>query len=283
MQCDLHVHSTYSDGTKTPSELVEIALELGLKAIALTDHNTIDGLEEFMECASNKNIDAIPGVEISTEYNGIELHTVGLFISRFHFNSVREYLAGISKRKEESNIKLIAELAKLGYEIDYEKLRAEHTGSINRAVIAAEMMRKGYINSIKEAFDTILSEKNGVYVPPKRIDSLDAIEFLDYIHAVPVLAHPLISMSKEELEEFLPQAKLRGLVAMETIYSEYSEEETLLAKELVSKYGLCESGGSDYHGDNKPEIQLGTGLGSLHIPFEIINNLKRGGVLKHEK
>ena len=283
MQCDLHVHSTYSDGTKTPSELVEIALELGLKAIALTDHNTIDGLEEFMECASNKNIDAIPGVEISTEYNGIELHTIGLFISRFHFNSVREYLAGISKRKEESNIKLIAELAKLGYEIDYEKLRAEHTGSMNRAVIAAEMMRKGYINSIKEAFDTILSEKNGVYVPPKRIDSLDAIEFLDYIHAVPVLAHPLISMSKEELEEFLPQAKLRGLVAMETIYSEYSEEETLLAKELVSKYGLCESGGSDYHGDNKPEIQLGTGLGSLYIPFDITNNLKRGGVLKHEK
>ena len=283
MQCDLHVHSTYSDGTKTPSELVEVALELGLKAIALTDHNTIDGLEEFMEYASNKNIDAIPGVEISTEYNGIELHIIGLFISRFHFNSVREYLAGISKRKEESNIKLIAELAKFGYEIDYQKLRAEHAGSINRAVIAAEMMRKGYINSIKEAFDTILSEKNGVYVPPKRIDSLDAIEFLDYINAVPVLAHPLISMSKEELEEFLPQAKLRGLIGMETIYSEYSEEETLLAKELVNKYGLCESGGSDYHGDNKPEIQLGTGLGSLHIPFDIINNLKRGGVIKREK
>jgi predicted metal-dependent phosphoesterase TrpH len=151
MRCDLHIHSRYSDGTKTPAELVDIAIANNVGAIALTDHNTVDGLEEFMEYASNKNIDAIPGVEISTEYNGIELHIVGLFISRFHLNSIRKYLSGISKRKEESNIKLVTELAKLGYEIDYEKLRAEHTGSINRAVIAAEMMRKGYINSIKEA------------------------------------------------------------------------------------------------------------------------------------
>lgn len=276
MRCDLHIHSCYSDGTKTPAELVDIAIANNVGAIALTDHNTIEGLEEFMEYANNKKIDAIPGVEISTEYNGVELHIVGLFISRFHLNSVRKYLAGISKRKEESNIKLVAELAKLGYEIDYEKLRAEHTGSINRAVIAAEMMRKGYINSIKEAFDTILSEKNGIYVPPKRIDSLDTIEFLNYINAIPVLAHPLISMSKEELEEFLPQAKLRGLVAMETIYSEYLEEETLLAKELANKYELRESGGSDYHGDNKPDIQLGTGLGSLYVPIELANELKGG-------
>ena len=276
--CDLHTHSYFSDGTDSPAQLVGKAIELGLSAIALTDHNTVAGLPEFLEAAEGKDILAVPGVEISTGYNGKELHIVGLFLKPSRFGEITEFLSVINRRKEESNRKLIENLNRAGYILSYDEITAKHQGNINRAVIAAELLEKGYISEIKEAFKGLLSAKNGYYQPPERIPSLEAFTFLHSIGAVPVLAHPFLNMQAEELTEFIQKAKPCGLAAMETQYSTYSPEVTSTAARIAKEYNLLESGGSDYHGRNKPDIALGSGRGNLAVPLSFVSNLERRAI-----
>lgn len=271
--CDLHTHSCFSDGTDSPSGLLEKATALGLSAVALTDHNTVAGLPEFLEAADGKDILAVPGVEISTGYNGKELHIVGLFLNPNHFGEITEFLRVINRRKEKSNRQLIENLNRAGYNLCYDEIAVKHQGSINRAVIAAELLEKGYIAEIKEAFQGLLSEKNGYYQPPERIPTQEAIGFLHSIGAVPVLAHPFLNLQAEELTEFIRIAKPLGLAAMETRYSTYSPEVTKTASEIAREYRLPESGGSDYHGKNKPDIALGIGRGNLAVPASFACNL----------
>ena len=161
-----------------------------------------------------------------------------------------------------------------GYDICYQEIRERHQGNVNRAVIAAELLKKGYIREIQEAFQGILSAKNGLYIPPERICAYDAIRFLRSIHAVPVLAHPLISLTEEELKNFLPEAKAQGLAAMETRYATYTPEMSNAACFLAQEFGLLESGGSDFHGTNKPDIQLGSGAGNLLVPYAFLEGLE---------
>ena len=271
--CDLHTHSSFSDGTDSPSGLLEKAAALGLSAVALTDHNTVAGLPEFLEAADGKDILAVPGVEISTGYNGRELHIVGLFLNPNHLREITEFLSVINRRKEESNRQLIDNLNRAGYILGYDEITAKHQGNINRAVIAAELLEKGYIAEIKEAFQGLLSPKNGYYQPPERIPTQEAIGFLHSIGAVPVLAHPFLNLQIEELTEFIRIAKPLGLAAMETRYSAYSAEITRIASGIAKEYKLLESGGSDYHGKNKPDISLGIGSGDLAVPYSFAYNL----------
>lgn len=273
--CDLHTHSFFSDGTCSPGEIVDLAVKAGLSAVALTDHNTVAGLPAFLAAAAGKEILAIPGVEISTGYKGKELHIVGLFLERAHWDTVTDFLKIINIRKEENNENLIRTLCQAGYQLDYAKIRRAHPdGSVNRAVIAAALLEKGYVFSVKEAFQTLLSEKNGFYRPPERISVWEALDFLSSIHAVSVLAHPFLSLSEAELREFLPEAKKQGLIAMETVYSAYSEETQFLAERIAAEFALLPSGGSDFHGNNKPDISLGTGKGSLFVPADLVKQLQ---------
>lgn len=272
--CDLHTHSWFSDGTDSPSELMKKAAALGLSAIALTDHNTVAGLPEFLEAAEGTGILAVPGVEISTGYNGKELHILGLFLKPDRFAEITELLSVINQRKEASNRQLMDNLNRAGYLLCYDEIVARHQGNINRAVIAAELLEKGYISEIKEAFKGLLSAKNGYYHPPERIPSPEAIGFLRSVGAVPVLAHPFLNMQAEELTGFIQKAQPCGLAAMETRYAAYSPEITSLASGIAREYNLLESGGSDYHGRNKPEIQLGTGRGNLAVPFSFACDLR---------
>lgn len=272
--CDLHTHSCFSDGTDSPAQILKKAVGLGLSAAALTDHNTVDGLPEFLEAAKGRDILAIPGVEISTGYAGKELHIIGLFLDPDDFEQIMDFLSIINRRKEESNRRLIQNLNKAGYELCYEEINEQHQGNINRAVIAGAMLEKGYISAIKEAFKGLLSEEKGLYIPPERISSFEAIAFLRSIGAVPVLAHPFLNLQKEELISFVQQAKHYGLAAMETRYSTYSPEMTAAAAEIANACGLLESGGSDYHGANKPDIQLGTGKGMLAVPNHFVSYLQ---------
>ena len=188
---DLHTHSTFSDGTVTPTDLIALAKQAGVSAIALCDHNTVGGLPEFVDAAQKHGIDAIPGIEFSTEYKGIELHILGLFITPDHYDTITDLLNETLKQKERSNRALIERLRESGFEIDYDSLRNKNPdGVINRAVIAAEMVRLGYVNSVKDAFSSWLSEKHGFYQPPPRPDSLDVIRFIKSIGCISVLAHP---------------------------------------------------------------------------------------------
>ena len=262
--CDLHTHSCFSDGTCTPAQIIGLAATAGLSAVALTDHNTVAGLPCFLAAAEGRDLLAIPGVEISTGWNGKELHIAGLFLPPETFDAVTVFLDGINIRKDESNRKLIATLRSAGYLLDYDEIRRAHPeGTINRAVIAAALLEKGYVSSVREVFQTLLSSGNGYYIPPERISAFDAIAFLSSIHAVPVLAHPLLNLSEAELRQFLRSAKKYGLAAMETVYSSYSPEAAALAEEIAAEFALLPSGGSDFHGSNKPDISLGTGKGNL--------------------
>lgn len=272
--CDLHAHSVYSDGTLTPAELIRLAEESEVYAVALCDHNTVAGLPSFLAAASESMVRAVAGIEFSTDYHGEELHMLGLFIGPQHYDAITERVEQMLQRKEQSNLDLIAGLRGAGIYLDYERIKAATPGgSVNRAVIAAEMVRLGYCSSVKEAFANWLSEKHGYFRPPRRLDALETIGFIKSMGAVAVLAHPFLNLDEAQLREFLPQAVACGLDAMEVFYPKFSEEQTLLAGRMAEEFGLLPSGGSDFHGANKPDIQLGTGRGNLRVSCRVLDNL----------
>ncbi len=273
--CDLHTHSNVSDGTDTPEELVKAALEAGLSAVALCDHNIIEGLSRFTEACSVAGIEAVPGLEFSTDYEGKELHILALFVKEEHYGKINDLLDDVKKRKEEANIALAKALRAAGYDIDYDEIKKKNGGYVNRVHFATEMMEKGYAPSVSEAFDTYLAESVGFYKSPGRLPAIDVIKFIRSIGAVPVLAHPFLNLSEEELRDFLPVAKEAGLCAMETDYSTYPEEITALAKEIADSFGIKRSGGSDYHGEAKPDIAIGKGRGNLFVPYAYLEAIKK--------
>lgn len=274
--CDLHTHSTFSDGTDTPTALIALAEEKGLGAIALTDHNTVAGLPEFLAAAQGKSVRAIAGTEFSTDYNGTELHILGLFLKQEHFAEITERLEDYHRRKEQSNVDLVAKLNAGGFSIDYDRIKnSTPEGQVNRALIAAELTRLGYTASIQDAFKKLLSPKCGYYVPPTRPDPFETVRFIKSLGAVAVLAHPFLNLKEAQLREFLAQAVPCGLDAMETRYSTYDEETTVLAETIADEFGILHSGGSDYHGGNKPYIQLGIGQGNLTISCVLVDNMEK--------
>lgn len=273
--CDLHTHSTFSDGTDTPEQLLSKAEQAGLGAVALTDHNTVKGLPDFLKAAQGKKVRAIAGTELSSDYNGIELHILGLFLQPEQFDTVTEKMEDFHRRKEQSNLDLVERLNKAGYSLNYASIKAATPeGQVNRALIAAELLRLGYVESIKDAFKRLLKPECGYYTPPYRPSPEETVRFLKSIGAVAVLAHPLLNLDEGQLRQLLPGLKEAGLDAMETIYATYTPEETAIAKQIAEDFGLLESGGSDYHGNNKPHIQIGVGQGSLAVPQGLMTALE---------
>lgn len=278
---DLHAHSHYSDGTFSPAELIAEAERIGLSAVALSDHNTIRGLDEFLAAAKDSAVEAIPAVELSTDYlsdtgKTIELHIVALFIRPTHYNAIDALVRQMAEKKQQSNRDLIATLRAHGYNITYDEVCSTACGNVNRAHIGAVLTDKGYTPSIREAFQTLLSPDVGLYVPPKRLPVFETLSYLRSIGAVPVLAHPFLQFKENEtgLRAFLDKAISCGLVGMETLYATYDETTTALSRAIAREYGLCESGGSDFHGKRKPDITLGTGKGNLSVPYEFLMKLK---------
>lgn len=271
--CDLHTHSCYSDGTCTPAELIRLAEGAGLGAIALCDHNTVRGLPAFLEAAKGSCVEPVPGIEFSTEYRGKELHILGLFVTEEHYGAINALLEEALRRKEQSNIDLVDRLKERGIPLDYWAIKAETPGgSVNRAVIGAYLVRHGFCDSMERAFDNWLSLELGFYIPPKRPDAYDVIQFIKSIGAVAVLAHPFLSLEETQLREFLSDAK--ELDGMEVYYPRFSEEQTALAETIAKEFDLVKSGGSDFHGANKPDIRMGVGTGSLQVSRRCLEELR---------
>lgn len=273
-RCDLHTHSVFSDGTLTPAQIIAAAEQAGLSAVALCDHNTTAGLDAFLKAGINSPVMAIPGVEVTAQYKGKEIHVVGLFLKK-PYDALNELLDAIQAKKEAANYNVWRKLTDAGYQISYENILQAGGASINRVHFAKELLRCGYVSSVDEAFDTLLDEDHGLYVPAERCDGFEIIALLRKLKAVPVLAHPFLNLSYEELREFLPQAKFCGLVAMETHYALFGPEKTHLAEALAQEFGLLPSGGSDFHGDNKPNIRIGVGKGDLCVPMEYCEFLQQ--------
>jgi predicted metal-dependent phosphoesterase TrpH len=260
MPIDLHIHSTHSDGTLSPAELIGEAKRLGLSTAALTDHNTVSGVPAFLEEAHRQGVTAVAGVELSTVCDGRELHLLGLFIPPEHLSDVTALTEDYLIRKEQSNRDLVARLAADGYRVDYNAIReATPDGNVNRALIAKALLAGGYVPSVKAAFDTLLGEGMGYYIPPSRVDFLEAIRFLRSIRTVPVWAHPLQYIDEATVTALLPLAEKAGLIGMEVMHSSYTEATVTAAKALADKFGLLYSGGSDFHGAVKPDVYPGVG------------------------
>lgn len=271
---DLHTHTKHSDGTLTPSELIELAVENELFAIALTDHNTASGLPEFFAAAEGKDIEAVGGTELSCDYDGKEIHIVGLFLELDDVQKIDELMDQMKQNKIISNKNLIEKLASDGYDISYEAVEKTVNSYMNRAHIATYLVSKGYFSSRQEVFEKILQPYGKYYTPPKTISVFEGIEFLNSLGAVSVLAHPYLSIPSEDMDSFLDGAVAVGLDAMETVYTTYDEQTARKAKETAEKYGLLESGGSDFHGANKPDTKLGVGYGNIAFTREQYLKLK---------
>lgn len=276
--CDLHTHSVFSDGTFTPAQLIVAAKQAGLTALALTDHNTVAGLPDFLDAAAGSGVEPIPGIEISTDYGDVELHILALFVKPADYGPITKLMEEMVRRKEQSNIALAEALNRAGYPVDLAAIKAKTpNGQINRAHIAAELARLGYAVDIQDAFKKLLSPKRGLYVPLKRICSFEAIRFIKDLGCTAVLAHPFLNLDEAALRAFLPKAVECGLDGMEVAYSKYSPETTALAKKIADEFGLKYSGGSDFHGGNKPDIAIGKGRGDLAIPMAWLENLRPMG------
>ncbi len=273
---DLHVHSTRSDGTFTPTELVDYALEKGLSAFALTDHDTTEGLAEAINYAAGKGIEVIPGIELSTEYESKDIHILGLFIdvNKEDFkNKIQEFIDSRILR----NQKMCGKLQEAGIDITYEAMLNEFPNAIiTRSHYARFLLEHGYVKSMAEAFDRYVGDHCPYYVPREKVTPAQAVELILKADGIPILAHPtLYHMSDHRLEKLIAELKEAGLMGIEAVYSTYSAAEERQMRELAKRYNLLISGGSDFHGKNKPKLDLAVGYGRLHIPDSILDDLKK--------
>lgn len=274
---DLHVHSTRSDGTLSPTQLVDYAKGKGLSAFALTDHDTVDGLDEAISYAASlpDGPRVIPGIEFSTEYEGRDIHMVGLFID-YHNSDFEKYLQTFIDSRTLRNQKMCALLQEAGMIITYEKLLEEFPNSvITRAHYGKYMLKHGYVKSIAEAFDRYVGDNCPYYVPREKVTPMQAIELILKAGGVPILAHPILyHMSEQRLDALTAQLKAVGLKGIEAIYSTYNSREERQIRELAKKHSLLISGGSDFHGSNKPGLDLGCGYGKLYIHDDVLRQIE---------
>ena len=274
---DLHVHSTESDGTLTPEDLVAEAKKVGLAAFALTDHDTCQGVCKAMPLAASAGIELIPGIELSTDYHGKEVHLVGLYIDMENEQLLKK-TAEYRKCRSERNALMVEALRKEGLSITMEELVAENPDCvITRANIARFLYEHGQIKSVREAFDRYIGDHCKCYVGRLKVASTDAVRLIKEAGGTAILAHPLLyGLSNTNLQKMIDELKPVGLDGLEAIYSTYTTGEEQQMKRLARENGLLISGGSDFHGSNKPDIALGRGRGHLYIPYSVLETIKAG-------
>lgn len=270
---DLHTHSTFSDGTFTPLQLVKYAEEKGLKAFALTDHDTTEGVKETKSIETN--VEVISGVEISTRYDKKEIHIVGLYVNE-NDADLNKQLKYYREKRVTRNFEILEKLNSLGVNITIDDVKESCTGDvISRAHIAKALVSKGFVGSYTEAFDRYLGDNKCAYVPRETLNYEESMELITKAGGVPVLAHPLLyKMSDTNLENMMVKLRQKGLKAVEVYYSTHSNSDTQHIMAMANRVGLIYSGGSDFHGATKPKIDMGTGMGKLAVPYEILEKIR---------
>lgn len=279
---DLHVHSNKSDGSNTPTELVHMAIAKDLSSFALTDHDTVAGIDEAIACAEQLRAcgvcsvpEVIPGIELSTEYAGRDIHLVGLYIDH-HSVSFQNALKHFTDSRIERNRKMCARLSEAGIDISYEQLTNAFPDSVlTRAHYAVYLVQHGYSLSKEDAFSQYLGDHTKYFVPREKITPQMGIELILQAGGIPILAHPILyRLSDTRLDRLTADLKKAGLIGIEAIYATYTPAEERKIRKLADKYDLCISGGSDYHGEAKPGLEMGTGYGRLFVPEDILQKLK---------
>lgn len=272
---DLHIHTTASDGSFPPREIVKMALDIGLAAIAITDHDTTSGVREAMVAGAKLGMEIIPGIELSVNYNEKSFHMLGYFIDPDEV-LLNERLKEVRRFREERNPRIIAKLNELGMELTIEEAMSKTSGdTLGRPHIATVLLEKGYVKNTQEAFDKFLAKGAAAYVERDRITSIEAIKLLNGAGGVAVLAHPgIYKLTDDELDGIISGLAAAGLQGLEVIYPEHTRDMESKYYEMAEKYGLAVTGGTDFHGDVKPDIKLGYGFGPTRVPYEILEKLK---------
>ena len=275
---DLHTHSTASDGLYSPTELFQRAAEAGLRVVALTDHDSTNGLEEAAQAARAHDIEFIPGIELNTDIQGGEVHVLGYFpeYTRPDFQSVLQVLRNARVHRGQRMVELLNEQ---GVHIQWERVREIAQGSVGRPHVAKALLEAGYVKSIPEAFDKYIGSSSPAYVPRYKLTPQDAIRLIASANGISVMAHPLTMPGLVELRKWLPELHDAGLVGMEVYYGPYAQSEVQELKAFADEYHLIATGGTDYHG---PGIHP-TPLGGRYVPYEAVEQLKAAAAERHGK
>lgn len=268
MGIDLHLHSNASDGRYSPSDLVALAAKAGLTIIALTDHDSTEGIAKALEAAQKlSSIKVIPGVEIGTDVPRGEVHLLGYFID-YKDEELNKTLSRLRDSRLMRATRMIAKLYNLGIDIEFKRVQElAGTGSIGRPHIAQAMLEKGYIRSLKEAFDNYIGRNGPAYVEREKMSPEEVVALIVKANGLPVLAHPTTA---PELEDMVGRLKKAGLVGLEAYYAKAPSEDIARMKHLAGDFGLITTGGSDFHGMN---AEFEVPLGETSIPQECAHKL----------
>ena len=273
---DLHCHTTCSDGSDSPWDLVEKAKGIGLSAVAITDHDIFRGYSEARAAGTEYGMEIVPGVELSSMYSGKHIHLLA-----YYADPQNKALCALMDRAVRERIRrnksMVKRLEKAGYPVNWRELSERNAGNfmLGRPHVAEILMEKGIISSIQEGVEKLMGKGGPFFVERYHIPLLDYVRAVREAHGVPVIAHLYqYRMDTETLRQMIAECADAGLMGLEGLYSTYTPEQEAEVRALAEEFGLIRTGGSDYHGTRKPKIHLGTGLGNLAVPDEMLEQLK---------
>jgi len=272
---DLHSHTTESDGTFSPAQLVEEAGRVGVRILGITDHDTFSGYDQALPLARKAGLELVCGIELSTKLHGHSVHLLGYFLSANGLGDFRTWIGDLQASRRDRNVRLIARLRELGLDITLEEVEARGGGMTGRPHFAQVLIEKGYVKSMQQAFDDYLDESAKGYVTRREPQFAEAVQHIREAGGIASLAHPI--RLREDVAALTPSLRESGLNAIEAYHSDHSPEQTALYLHLAVQHGLLVTGGSDFHGAVKPEIHLGTGRnGNLRVPEDLVDRLRAG-------
>jgi len=267
---DLHTHTDESDGTFAPARLIQEAVNAGLEALAITDHDTLAGYDAAAPLARQAGLDLVCGIELSTKLNGRSVHLLGYFLNGGPSEEFRDWIRLMQESRRDRNHRLVERLRELGLEITLEEVKARGRGMTGRPHFAEVMVEKGYVPNRRAAFDEYLDESAKGYVRRFEPSLAEAITRIREGGGVTSLPHPVRVGEPERVDALLPELRAMGLEALEAYHSDHSPEETAAFLAMAARHGLAVTGGSDFHGDHKPELSLG----SVDVPRSVLQALR---------
>lgn len=272
---DLHAHTTASDGTMSPNDLVILAKKHGIEAIAITDHDTVEGIPEALAAGEREGIEVIPGFELSVEHNPGSMHILGLLID--HENEqLNESLREIQASRATRNPKIIEKLNEFGLNVSMEEVeKISGGGQLGRPHIAAALIKKRYVRTVQEAFDKYLKKGASAYFERQRLTRGETVDMIHGAGGLVIIAHPgTLGVNGQQLDSLLQELKDVGFDGIEVFYNNHSQVEEDRLMQAADKFGFLISGGTDFHGENKPAIKIGIGYGNMAIPYEVLQEMK---------